>query len=205
MVKKKIYYLAPLIIAILLFSSNFLNTQLFGSETINFVVWFILSLFVFVTGWFLNNILGWVHGGKIVFAVIVATTILSLILVSILSNYFLTENMLFENIILYSLRNIMLGAIAIFGMTVSELITLQREIEKIKSNNGNNSFTYIKNDNENLNSLKNLKSDKIFMESQKILDEIQNQKDLLEQKLDEFIEFEKKILNKLNSEKNKIN
>lgn len=204
MVKKKIYYLAPLIIAILLFSSNFLNTQLFGSETINFVVWFILSLFVFVTGWFLNNILGWVHGGKIVFAVIVATTILSIILVSIFSNYFLTENMLFENIILYSLRNIMLGAISIFGMTVSELITLQREIEKIKSNNENILVANKKNDKDNLDSFKNLPSDKIFMESQKILNEIQNQKEILEQKLDEFIEFEKNMLNKLNSEKNKI-
>lgn len=204
MVKKKIYYLAPLIIAILLFSSNFLNTQLFGSETINFVVWFILSLFVFVTGWFLNNILGWVHGGKIVFAVIVATTILSIILVSIFSNYFLTENMLFENIILYSLRNIMLGAISIFGMTVSELITLQREIEKIKSNNENILVANKKNDKDSLDSFKNLQSDKIFMESQKILNEIQNQKEILEQKLDEFIEFEKNMLNKLNSEKNKI-
>ena len=71
MIKKLKDYVSPLLIGLLIFLSNFLNTQLFGSEIVNFVVWFILSLFVFSTGWFTNNTLGWIHGGKIVFAVIV--------------------------------------------------------------------------------------------------------------------------------------
>ncbi|MBK8945827.1 MAG: hypothetical protein IPM32_11240 [Ignavibacteriae bacterium] len=90
-VKKLKYYLSPLLIALLIFLSNFLNTQLFGSEIINFVVWFILSLFIFGVGWFTNNTLGWVHGGKIVFAVIVAMAILSSLLISFLMIIFLQK------------------------------------------------------------------------------------------------------------------
>ena len=44
--KKLKYYLSPLLIALLILLSNFLNTELFGSEIVNFVVWFILSLFI---------------------------------------------------------------------------------------------------------------------------------------------------------------
>lgn len=131
-IKKIKYYIAPLLIGLLIFLSNFLNTQLFGSEIVNFVVWFVLSLFVFSTGWFTNNILGWIHGGKVVFTVIVAVTFLSAALVSFFNDYFITGNLLFENVILYSLRNIMLGAMAFFGMSISEIFTRQREIENLK-------------------------------------------------------------------------
>ena len=59
--KQKKYYLAPLLAAVLIFISNFLNTQLFDVEIVNFAVWFILSLFIFAIGWITNNTLGWVH------------------------------------------------------------------------------------------------------------------------------------------------
>ncbi len=131
MIKKILYYLIPVLVAVLIFLSNFLNTKLFDSEIINFVVWFILSLFVFASGWITNNIFGWVKGGKIIVAVIVSTTVVSAILVSFFSDYFRTGNLLFENIILYSLRNILLGVMSIFGMAISELLTLQHEIEKL--------------------------------------------------------------------------
>ncbi|MCB0748608.1 MAG: hypothetical protein KDC90_14200 [Ignavibacteriae bacterium] len=170
------YYISPLLIAFLIFLSNFLNTQLFGSEIVNFVVWFILSLFVFATGWFTNNTLGWVHGGKIVFAVIVAMAILSAVLVSFFSDYFLTESLLFENIILYSLRNIMLGSMAFFGMSLSEVITQQRGIENLK-NQENKSL--IKEDQANSAFIKNeakIIAEKIVSEANKIAAEIISKK-----------------------------
>ncbi|MEE9430404.1 MAG: hypothetical protein V3V16_05145 [Melioribacteraceae bacterium] len=135
MIRKKIHYLLPILIAILIFISNFLNTRLFGSEIVNFAVWFILSLFIFAAGWINNLAFGWEKGGKIVVAVIVATAIISVMFISFFSDYFHTENLLFENLILYSSRNILLGTMAIFGMSVCELLIVQRENESIKNKN----------------------------------------------------------------------
>ena len=132
MSKSKKYYLAPLLLGLLIFISNFLNTELFGAEIVNFAVWFILSLFIFAIGWLTNNTLGWVHGGKIVFAVIVALAFISALLVSFFSDYFLTENLLFENIILYTVRNICLGSMAFFGMSMCEVISNQSELENLE-------------------------------------------------------------------------
>ena len=168
------YYISPLLIAFLIFLSNFLNTQLFGSEIVNFVVWFILSLFVFATGWFTNNTLGWVHGGKIVFAVIVAMAILSAVLVSFFSDYFLTESLLFENIILYTLRNIMLGSMAFFGMSLSEVITQQREIENFKNRENHNLLKDDKANSAFIQKEAKIISKKIVAEANKIAAEIIN-------------------------------
>ncbi len=132
MVRKKIHYLLPILIAILIFISNFLNTQLFGSEIVNFAVWFILSLFIFAAGWINNLAFSWGKGGKVIVAVIVATSIISVMFISFFSDYFHTENLLFENLILYSSRNILLGTMAIFGMSVCELLIVQRENESLK-------------------------------------------------------------------------
>ena len=135
MIRKKIHYLLPILVAILIFISNFLNTQLFSSEIVNFAVWFILSLFIFAAGWINNLAFGWGKGGKVIFAVIVATAITSVLFISFFSNYFHTENLIFENLILYSSRNILLGTMAIFGMSVSELLLVQRELDSIKNKN----------------------------------------------------------------------
>ncbi|MDZ7765385.1 MAG: hypothetical protein U5K00_13315 [Melioribacteraceae bacterium] len=86
-----------------------------------------------LVGWIIDKTLGWTHGGRLVFAVIVATSVMSVFLVSIFSGYFGINDLLTENIILYSLRNIMIGAIGIFGMTVAELLITQREIENLRN------------------------------------------------------------------------
>ncbi|MBK7106104.1 MAG: hypothetical protein IPH62_12550 [Ignavibacteriae bacterium] len=174
--KKLKYYLSPLLIAFLIFLSNFLNTQLFGSEIINFVVWFILSLFIFGIGWFTNNTLGWVHGGKIVFAVIVAMAILSSLLISFFNDYFLTENLLFENVILYSLRIIMLGVMAFFGMSISEIFTKQKEIENLKKLDNENEILEVKRKSENIINEANLKAEKIIFEANKKASELFSKK-----------------------------
>jgi hypothetical protein len=132
MIRKKVHYLLPILIAILIFISNFLNTRLFSAEIVNFAVWFILSLFIFAAGWINKLAFGWEKGGKVVVAVIVATAIISVMFISFFSDYFHTENLLFENLILFSSRNILLGTMAIFGMSVCELLIVQRENESLK-------------------------------------------------------------------------
>ena len=129
-------YGAAVLLAVFLFFSNFLNTNLFDFGQLNFAVWFVLSIFSFSSGWFINRVLGWQHGGKIVFAIIIAITIVSLFIVIFFNEYFSASQLITENIILYSLRNIMLGAMGFFGMAVQEVLGSERESivlkEKIK-------------------------------------------------------------------------
>lgn len=129
-------YGAAVLIAAFLFFSNFLNTNLFDFGQLNFAVWFVLSILSFSCGWFINRVLGWHHGGKILFAIIIAVTIFSLFIVIFFNEYFSASQLLTENIILYSLRNITLGAMGFFGMAVQEVLGSERESiilkEKIK-------------------------------------------------------------------------
>lgn len=134
--KMLVNYGAAVLLAVFLFFSNFLNTNLFDFGQLNFAVWFVLSIFSFSSGWFINRVLGWQHGGKIVFAIIIAITIVSLFIVIFFSEYFSASQLITENIILYSLRNITLGAMGFFGMALQEVLGSERESvilkEKIK-------------------------------------------------------------------------
>jgi hypothetical protein len=129
-------YGAAVLLAVFLFFSNFLNTNLFDFGQLNFAVWFVLSIFCFSSGWFINRVLGWQRGGKIVFAIIIAITIVSLFIIIFFNEYFSASQLITENIILYSLRNIMLGAMGFFGMALQEVLGSERESvilkEKIK-------------------------------------------------------------------------
>lgn len=134
--KMLVNYGAAVLLAAFLFISNFLNTNLFDFGQLNFAVWFVLSIFSFSCGWFINRVLGWQHGGKVVFAIIIAVTIVSLFIIIFFNEYFSAAELLTENIILYSLRNIMLGAMGFFGMALQEVLGSERESvilkEKIK-------------------------------------------------------------------------
>ena len=126
------YYLTPGLLGVLMFASNFLNTSLFRFGDNNFAVWFVLSLLCFACGWFINKTLGWKYGGKIVFAMIIAVTIISVLMISFFRDYFSANELLTENLILYSLRDITLGAMAFFGMAVVEILSTQKETMVIK-------------------------------------------------------------------------
>jgi hypothetical protein len=127
-----LYYLTPGLLGVLMFASNFLNTNLFRFGDNNFAVWFVLSVLCFACGWFINKTLGWRLGGKVVFAMIIAVTIISVLMISFFRDYFSANELLTENLILYSLRDITLGAMAFFGMAVVEILTTQKESMVIK-------------------------------------------------------------------------
>jgi hypothetical protein len=135
-IKTLYHYATPVLLGVLMFASNFLNTQIFNFAEHNFTVWFVLSLLCFACGWYINKTFGWHFGGKVVFATIVSATIISIILISFFRDYFAANQLLTENLILYSLRNITLGAMAFFGMAVAEVLTMQKHYavtnEKIK-------------------------------------------------------------------------
>lgn len=202
MEKKFIYYLTAVLLALLVFVSDFLSTNLFTMGVQNFTVWFVLSIFCFACGWLIDKTLGWVIGGKIVFAVVVAVVFITVIMVSLFSDYFGIENLLTENLILYSLRNIMLGAMAFFGMTVAELLKLQKQILIYERKSG---ITEIREEDAKkrakfmLDEAK-LEAQKTTFEAQRELASLTESKRHVENQLRELIEVEKELIKRYDVE-----
>jgi len=196
--KPLVYYLTPALLGILMFSSNFLNTDLFKFGENNFAVWFVLSVFCFACGWVINKTFGWHLGGKIVFAMIVASSVVSIFVVSFFRQYFSANELRAENLILYSLRNITLGSIALFGMSIVQVLTMQKEfaILKEKSRLIEEGFIDAKKEAE-------LELREAKIEAKKIVNDAEAQakntllkKERIEKELKEFINAEKELIRK---------
>jgi hypothetical protein len=181
-----------------MFSSNFLSPKLFTGEILNFAVWFILSIFAFSCGWIINKTLGWNYGGKLVFAVIVAASIMSVFMVSFFRGYFGVNDYLTENFILYSLRNIMLGVIGIFGLAVAELLSVQKQIENLKHQSQLNRKITEDAEREAEIIIRDAesKADRILAEAERESAEMINRKKEIELQLKEFLKTEKELLKK---------
>ncbi|MBN2570974.1 MAG: hypothetical protein JXA68_02495 [Ignavibacteriales bacterium] len=194
--KKIFLHATPVLLAVLIFSSNFLSTNLFDIEFQNFSIWFVLSFFCFACGWLIDKTLGWIYGGKIVFAVSVSTVFLTVMLISFFRDYFHVNDPSTENLILYSLRNIYLGAIGYFGMVVPELIASQRENEKlnIKIDLVQKTIPNAKKEAELTISESKVKSEKILQQAEAKLEEIKIAKSRIEDELNQLILTEKEIL-----------
>ncbi|VAX18653.1 hypothetical protein MNBD_IGNAVI01-1365 [hydrothermal vent metagenome] len=203
MERKKTYYLIPILLGVILFASNFLSTDIFNNSTLSFTVWFVLSVFTFACGWFVDRTLGWNYGGKIVFAVIVASVIVSVFMVGLFGNYFGVNNLITENLILYSLRNIVLGSMALFGMSVSEVAHLrlgfieqeeEEEIEEVER-------TFDVDDKAELILTEaRLKAEQMVFDAEKKVEELSQQKKHVEVQLKEFIQVERDIIHQYESD-----
>ena len=193
-----INYFAALMIAVFIYTSNFLNTDLFNFGEFNFVVWFVLSIFCFASGWFINRQIGWHKGGKVLFAIIVAITILSLITVTFFSEYFGTNQIITENLILFSLRNITLGAMGFFGMAVQEVLSGEREAvilrEKLKIYEDN--IIDSKKEAELTLKESEIKAKEILSDAEAQAKNIILKKERIERELKEFIQAEKELIKK---------
>jgi hypothetical protein len=101
--RKKIYNsIVPVLLGVFLFISNFLTTNIFDFGNSNFTVWFVLSVICFACGWYINKTLGWQLGGKVIFSIIIAATLLGIIAITYFRDYFSPNELLTENLILYS-------------------------------------------------------------------------------------------------------
>lgn len=191
-------YGAAALLAIFLFVSNFLNTSLFDFGQLNFAVWFVLSILSFSSGWFINRVLGWQHGGKIVFAIIVSVTIISLVIVISFNEYFSASELLTENLILYSLRTIMLGAMGFFGMAIQEVLGSERESVILKEKIKVYEQTMIDAKKEAELTLKEAKvnAQKIVNDAELSAKNIFLKKERIEKELKEFIQIEKELIKK---------
>ena len=189
-------YSVPFLLGLLIFASNFLNTSLFNFGDRNFAVWFVLSILCFACGWYINRSLGWQYGGKVVFAVIVAITIISIAIIVFFNEYFGTFELLVENLILFALRNITLGAMGIFGMAVQEIVSGEKEAlilrEKVKVLEATAADS--KKEAELLMREARLNADKIVNEAEATAKNITLKKERIEQELKEFIQTERELL-----------
>ncbi len=194
--KKLIYYSTPGLLGVLMFASNFLNTNLFKFGDNNFAVWFVLSVLCFACGWFINKTLGWRSGGKIVFSMIISVTIISVLMISFFRDYFAANELLTENLILYSLRDITLGAMAFFGMSVVEILTLQKEflVLKEKFNVYENLAIDAKKEAELELREAKIHAQKIINDAELNAKNIFLKKERIEQELKEFIQAEKELI-----------
>lgn len=194
--KNKLYILTAVLLGFIIFASNFLSADLFVAGVQNFTVWFVLSIFSFACGWLINKTLGWVFGGKIVFSVIVATTFITIVMISFFSKYFGLSDLLFENIILYSLRNVTLGAIAIFGMAIPETMRLHKELEtlELKSANLIDKSKEAEKEAEIILNKAKLEAEQIIFDAKKKSSEIILNKNRIEKELKQFIRTERELI-----------
>lgn len=189
-------YSVPVLLGLLIFASDFLNTSLFNFGDRNFAVWFVLSILCFACGWYINRSLGWQLGGKVVFAVIVSITLISIAIIIFFNEYFGTFELLTENLILFSLRNITLGAMGIFGMAIQEIVSGEKEAlilrEKVKVFEATAADS--KKEAELLMREARLNADKIVSEAETTATNIFLKKERIEQELKEFIQTERELL-----------
>jgi hypothetical protein len=189
-------YSVAVLLGVLIFASDFLNTSLFNFGDRNFAVWFVLSILCFACGWYINRTLGWQLGGRVVFAVIVSVTIISIAVIVFFDEYFGTFEILTENLILFSLRNITLGAMGIFGMTTQEVVSGEKEAlilrEKVKVLEATASDS--KKEAELLLKEAQLKSEKIIQDAEANAKNTILKKERIEEELKEFIQTEKELI-----------
>ena len=203
MEKKNIYHLVPVLLAVILFASNFLSTDIFNNSTHGFTVWFILSIFAFACGWLIDRTLGWNYGGKIVFAVIVAMVITGMFMIVLFSSYFGVNDLVTENLILYTLRNIVLGTMAFFGMALSEVIFLHKGHIEMEDREPEESQKDISNEEAGfLVKQAKLKAEKIIFEAEKQSQEMIDKKKRIIIQLKEFIHIERELIKKYEDEDN---
>lgn len=199
MFKKKLYnYIFPFLLGVLMFASNFLNTKLFSFGDSNFTVWFVLSVLCFAVGWYIDKSLGWKTGGKIIFSLIVAVTFVSVVIITFFSEYFAASELLTENLILYSLRNITLGAMGFFGMAIAEVLMLERDIlvlrERLKVYD--DTMKEAKKEAELEIKEAKLKAKQIVSDAENTAKNIILKKERIEREIKEFIQAERDIIKK---------
>jgi hypothetical protein len=191
-------YLTPTLLGVLMFSSNFLNTSLFNFGNNNFAVWFVLSVLCFACGWFIDKTLGWHYGGKVIFSTIISATIIGVLVITFFREYFGANELLTENLILYSLRNIVLGSTAFFGMSVVEVFSMQKDFVAL-----NEKLKYYEEAIKDSKKEAELELKEAKINAQKIMNDadlhakdVAQKKERMEKELKEFIQTERELIKK---------
>ena len=196
-------YTTPLILAVLVFTSDFLDTSLFHFGELNFAIWFILSVFCFGCGWFILKSFGYQAGAKLIFSVSIASSILSVIIVVFFREYFNAANPTVENVILFALRNFFLGAMGFFGLAICEVFTMRSlmmvQTEKLKLIE--ETIRDAKQESELTIKDAQIRAAKIVNDAEFAAKNIFLKKERVERELREFIQIEKELIKKYEENK----
>jgi hypothetical protein len=182
----------------MIFISNFLETSIFSVGENNFAVWFVISFLAFGFGWLMSKYFEWNIGINVILSLTVATTILTILVVSFFKEYFSSSEFLVENIFLYSLRNIILGATGYFGMAVAEIYKIKKEYEIIKEKLQvyQETIGSSKKEAEILLREAQAKALQIITEAESSAKNMILKKERIERELREFIQIEKELIKK---------
>lgn len=199
--RQVLYYVTPVLAAVLIFASNFLSTDLFNIGFQNFTVWFVLSLFTFACGWLMDQTFGWVKGGKLLFAVIVVSAFFGIVLVMFFREYFVLSDLLSETIILYTLRSITLGTMAFFGMSVSRILIYEKQLEANKKvlEDFEDKVPLAEREAEIVLKEAKLKAEELLLRTQKKCNELIEAKNKIDRQLAELIKTEEELLKQYES------
>ena len=119
-------------------------------------------------------------------------------MITFFQEYFDANELITENLLLYSLRNIMLGAMAFFGMAVAEVLMLQKDLlvfqekQKIIDDSGKD----LKKEAELELREAKIKAQKIMNDAEAEAKDITLKKERMEKELKEFIRTEKEFIKK---------
>ncbi len=196
--KRLTSYLPLLVMSALIITSDFLDTKLFPIGDMSFAVWFILSVFCFACGYYLNKPLGWAQGTKLVFAVSIAAAIVSISLITFFKEYFQMPQLNAEVIIVFALRNVFLGSMSFFGMAISEVM-----LQQIKIAGQTEKLQFIEDTIKDARKESDLVIREAQVKANKILNEAELnakntilKKERIERELKEFIQIEKELIKK---------
>lgn len=195
-------FAAPLILVLLVFCSNFVDPdflRLGGTAGgYNFAIWFVLAVFSFACGYFMNKSLGWVNGGKMAFAIIVFGAVSGLGVSLLFPEYFLMKAASFEKFLIYVLRGVMLGSFSYFGMAISEVFRLDRDLHatETKLKAFEDTLRDAKKEADLILKDVQIKAAKITNDAEANAKNILLKKERIEKELQEFIQIEKELLRK---------
>jgi len=154
-------------------------------------------LFSFGAGWLMNSGFKWEVGIKTISLVTFASVILSLTIVALFKNSFELSDSIIDNFILYSLRVFVLGMFSIFGLSIAEIVKLQKLV--IKNNEEPSSIS----ESELVIKEAKFAAEKIIFEAQKESKNMNERKTNMEIQLRELIQTERELIR--NYEKDEYN
>ena len=128
----------------------------------------------------------------------VAATLISVVVVTFFKEYFINGDVMTENLILYTLRNITLGAMGFFGMAVAEVIHLEKDFILIKQKLKmfEDSIVDAKKEAELEIKAAKIKAQKIIYDAEAAAKNTLLKKERIENEITEFIETEKELIKK---------
>lgn len=198
MTKTVTSFLPPVFMVVLIAFSDFLGTELFQTITNDMLVWLFLSGLCFSAGWYTLKNFGWKQTTQIIVSVTLANMIISAILVSIFPEYFLLNGVIAENILLFGVRNVLLGAMGMFGAAVAENFTLHSEKkiieEKLKVYESTIKDT--RKESDLILREAQVKAAKLLLDAESASKNIILKKERIEKELREFIQIEKALIKK---------